>query len=85
MNPNNQDEIYYFNEDGKIVDNQGEETKTIIREFDQFGNTVEETYGEFRNDDPRIVELTQEEYDEYIAEGGTFREGMYRIIDNKKK
>ena len=32
MNPNNQDEIYYFNEDGKIVDNQGEETKTIIRD-----------------------------------------------------
>lgn len=85
MNSNNQEEIYYFNEDGKIVENLDEATNAIIREVDQSGNTVQETYGEFRDDDPRIVELTQEEYDEYIAEGGTFMEGMYRIVSDKKK
>lgn len=62
MNENNKIETYYLDDDGNIVEPE-KATRGVIRELDEKGNLVRETFGRFEEQE----EVSDEEFDAYIA------------------
>lgn len=62
MSEGNKIETYYLDDDNNIVEPE-KATKGVIRELDENGNLVRETWGTFSKDE----EMSDEELDEYIA------------------
>lgn len=63
MKESNKIEKYYLDDDGNIVDPE-KATRGVIRELDENGNLVNETWGTFSKE----PEMSNEELGEYIAE-----------------
>ncbi len=55
-------ETYYFDDDGNTVEPE-KATRGVIREVDEDGNLVRETWGRFEE----IPRVSDEDFDEYIA------------------
>lgn len=62
MKENYKIETYYLDDDDNIVEPE-KATKGVIRELDENGNLVRETWGKFEKE----PELTEEELDDYIT------------------
>lgn len=62
MEENYKIETYYLDDDDNIVEPE-KATKGVIRELDENGNLVRETWGNFEKE----PELTEEEFDDYIT------------------
>lgn len=54
-------ETYYLDDDGNIVESE-KATRGIIRELNENGNLVRETWGAFSKE----PEISDEEFDDYI-------------------
>lgn len=77
-------EVYYFDENGRKVTDEKLAKRVMIRELDENGNLVNETFGDFvSNEEDEILEFTQEEIDEAIAEGYELDFSKIRIVDGK--
>lgn len=62
MNENKRVETYYLDDDGNMVEPE-KATRGIIRELDEEGNLVRETFGTFE----KTEEVSDEELNAYIA------------------
>ena len=77
-------EVYYFDENGRKVTDEKLAKRVMIRELDENVNLVNETFGDFvSNEEDEILEFTQEEIDEAIAEGYELDFSKIRIVDGK--
>lgn len=54
-------ETYYLDDDGNLVDPE-KATRGVIRELDENGNLIRETWGTFE----KQPEISDEELDEYV-------------------